>query len=514
LNRHEKEAPKHHELSLRHLFYSMAANSIRRGILSTRPLLTQRQPGILAVPRHFTTTLCSNPYRKKMAQVQISADFDGGNIEHVETVEQDGWTVVRLQILPDVYTELEKRRHMQYFCFRASTTASTEKVRYTLVNAGKVSYPDAWDGTTVFYTTTDYQEVDSWYRNLTTRYVGEELMWEHLHTPDSPTVTFSYFPPYTYRRHCEFMTKCEFVDAGQQVSVLGKTLDGHDLHYVTVGSGPLQAWIIHRQHPGETMAEHYAEGLLKRVLQIDKEDTAAVEQILQDYTLHIVPCMCPDGGVRGHLRTNGVGANLNREWATVHDHYEAPSLQRSPEVYHVWQKMLETGVDFFLDVHGDEELPYNFISGAEHVPTWGPRLEALHGALVASYHRTNLHFQAFIGYPPSPGPKETAKYMNVATNQVGGHFDCVAATLEMPFKDCQSDSEPAVGWTPAKSRQLGASLVGVLQYMQPYLRTDAWSSLPSDDRYIEPTDEYKEFKPLFKRFYSDVREVQGATPLP
>lgn len=38
-----------------------------------------------------------------------------------------------------------------------------------------------------------------------------------------------------------------------------------------------------------------------------------------------VPNMNPDGTWRGHLRTNAVGANLNREW-------EKPTLERSPEV--------------------------------------------------------------------------------------------------------------------------------------------------------------------------------------
>ena len=44
-------------------------------------------------------------------------------------------------------------------------------------------------------------------------------------------------------------------------------------------------------------------------------------------TFHIVPNMNPDGSVRGHLRTNACGANLNREWAATAD-YEAPSLER------------------------------------------------------------------------------------------------------------------------------------------------------------------------------------------
>jgi hypothetical protein len=31
-------------------------------------------------------------------------------------------------------------------------------------------------------------------------------------------------------------------------------------------------------------------------------------------------------------------------------------------------EMERTGVDFLLDVHGDEELPYNFVAGARTAP--------------------------------------------------------------------------------------------------------------------------------------------------
>ncbi len=47
-----------------------------------------------------------------------------------------------------------------------------------------------------------------------------------------------------------------------------------------------------------------------------------------------VPNMNPDGTWRGHLRTNAAGANLNREW-------DAPTLEHSPEVYYVRNKMDE-----------------------------------------------------------------------------------------------------------------------------------------------------------------------------
>ena len=115
--------------------------------------------------------------------VDISADFEGGNIEFVEMVaDREIMPVVRVNVRPDLYTELEKIHHMQYFCFKATAKGDLTqdvKVRYVLANAGKVSYPEAWPDTTVCYTTTeDYQNVDEeWRRNLTTRYVGEELVW-------------------------------------------------------------------------------------------------------------------------------------------------------------------------------------------------------------------------------------------------------------------------------------------------------------------------------------------------
>ena len=110
------------------------------------------------------------------------------------------------------------------------------------------------------------------------------------------------------------------------------------------------------------------EGFLRRLL--DKDDGVA-SKLRAAATFYVVPNMNPDGAVRGHLRTNAAGSNLNREWAPTQiagtagtTEYAAPTLERSPEVLHVLREVDATGCDCFLDVHGDEELPYNFIAGA------------------------------------------------------------------------------------------------------------------------------------------------------
>lgn len=41
--------------------------------------------------------------------------------------------------------------------------------------------------------------------------------------------------------------------------------------------------------------------------------------------------------------------------------------------------MERAGCDAFLDVHGNEALPFNFLAGSEGIPLWGRRLEALLG---------------------------------------------------------------------------------------------------------------------------------------
>ena len=455
-------------------------------------------------------------------KISISDAFDGGNIKFIRQRpnENDPENIIDivLHIKPDIYTELEKIGHMQYFSFRASISgisSGSQKINYIIENAEAVSYPEAWTGSTVCYSN-NVEDPDSWLRNQDTFYTDGKLSWIHEHTKNGSTF-FSYFPPFSYSRHLDLVSKC---GKYSNVESLGQSLDGREIECVMAGTtNPegLKCWIIHRQHPGETMAEHYAEGLLTKLLGLDTDGKVdeQVQRVLNKYQFFIVPCMCPDGAVRGHLRTNAAGANLNREWATKR-FYEAPTLERSPEVYYVLKKMDETGVDIFLDIHGDEELPFNFLSGAEQVPKWGKRMESLHGAFLAAYTRSNSDMQQKIGYPPADTPEAALQFMNVATNQVANRFDCLGATLEMPFKDCLSNKDPERGWTPARARKLGASVLEPLEYIHPYLRDEAdfWTRLPAEDAYVVTTDVYDGpeqdgFKPLasHKRFYSDVHEI-------
>ena len=240
-------------------------------------------------------------------------------------------------------------------------------------------------------------------------------------------------------------------------TVLGQTLDGRDMDCLTVGEGPAKIWVIARQHPGESMAEYWAEGLVDRLL--DATDARA-NKLRARATVYIVPNMCPDGSFRGHLRTNACGSNLNREWAE-------PTAEHSPEVLCVRNAMDEVGCDLFVDTHGDEALPYNFMDGGAGCKTWNERHAALQKKFMDEYEAISPDFQQVYGYPvDEPGTADN----RIASNQISERFDCLSVTLEMPFKDTADTPHPTTGWSPQRSVKFGAAIVDAMDHVIGDLR--------------------------------------------
>ena len=431
------------------------------------------------------------------ACVTISSAFDAGNIELVSVDARGGEAgtapLVRLKIKPDPFTELENKHHMQWFAFRAclSPDAIAKRVTYEIVNAAEVSYPQAWPGSAVCFSV-DKQRWDR--EPMVYDDQAMVLRWTFDHGAAAALpgagVYFAYFDLYPYERQLELVAKCGAVP-GATVRSLGQTLDGRELDCVEVGEGPLHAWFIHRQHPGESQASFFAEGLLARLLGLHQPRggharDGLVIALLKQFTFHVIPNMNPDGAVRGHLRVNSCGANLNREWATTGD-YEAPTLARSPEVYHALAAMDATGVDFFADVHGDEELPFSFIAGCEGLPIWGPRIKALQGAFLGAYCRANPDMQREFGYEADA---PLGSNLAIGSNQVAQRFDCLGFTLEMPFKDCASNVGAGGPYQGERCAALGASILDGLAYVASSLRGVDTPSFPlPDDQYVAPVED-------------------------
>ena len=370
---------------------------------------------------------------------RISAAFDSGNIQIV-SADGDSFD---LAIAKDHQSDF-----YQWFHFRLTGAAGREVVM-RIVNAGGSAYPGGWPD----YAACVSEDRQAW-RRAATDYADGVLTIRH--TPATNSAWFAYFAPYSMERHHD-LVGCMAQRPGVSHRSLGPTLDGQELDCLTLDGGALQAWIYARQHPGESMAEWWAQGALERLT--DPHDPVA-RALRAAATFHIVPNMNPDGSRRGHLRTNAAGVNLNREW-------HAPSLERSPEVLHIRTAMEATGVDFAMDIHGDEAIPYVFLAGFDGIPSWTERQAARYTRFSRILEARTPDFQTEKGYGTA---KPGTANLSMSTNQIAERFGCLAMTLEMPFKDNLNLPDPDYGWSPERSMRLAQDCLGALHEMIGDLR--------------------------------------------
>jgi murein tripeptide amidase MpaA len=369
--------------------------------------------------------------------IKISSQFDAGAIDFVSATSVGD---IDLNIRKDSHADIT-----QWFYFRLQ---GAEGLDCTLrfLNAGQSAYPDGWHG---YQAVASYDRVE-WFR-VPTSFDGSVMTIEH--TPDLDSVYYAYFEPFSWERHLDLIDRAQLSENVRLLD-LGSSVEGRDMNLLQIGdpAAANKVWIIARQHPGETMAEWFVEGMLDALL--DPADPFG-RQLLKDSVFYVVPNMNPDGSVRGNLRTNAAGANLNREW-------HAPTMERSPEVFLVKNKMKETGCDLFLDIHGDEGLPYVFTAGAGVLPGFTPEQRARDQRFCADFAVASPDFQSVHGYPDAP---YTDEVLTMGTPQIAHTFGCLSLTLELPFKDNANDPDEHTGWNGARSARLGAAV------LQPILQT-------------------------------------------
>ena len=363
--------------------------------------------------------------------IKISQNFDSGAID---VVRADSAAAIELNLRDDNAADIR-----QWFHFRLQG-ARGQAVTMRFLNAGQATYAKGYEG---YHAVASYDS-ENWFR-VPTSFDGEVMTIKH--TPDLDSVYYAYFEPYSWERHLRLLGEVAENPAARVLD-LGSTVDGRDMNLVVIGEPEAEkkVWVIARQHPGESMAEWFVEGLVDALL----DDANPISRkLLQRCCFYIVPNMNPDGSVRGNLRTNAAGANLNREWMT-------PSLERSPEVLCVKNKIHETGVDMFFDIHGDEALPYNFVAGNEMLENFTPEQAASQKAFIERYKNASPDFQDKYGYAAS---KYKEDMLTLASKYIGHHFKCLALTLEMPFKDNADLPDAYVGWNGARSAALGRAIL-------------------------------------------------------
>ncbi len=128
--------------------------------------------------------------------------------------------------------------------------------------------------------------------------------------------------------------------------------------------------------------------------------------------------------------------------------------------------MDRTGVDFAMDVHGDEAIAANFLAGFEGIPSLRAEQQALFNAFGEALVRITPDFQTDKGYEvPAAGHAN----LSMSTAQLAERFGAVSMTLEMPFKDNADLPDPVYGWSTERSRLLGRACLDALHAVLPGL---------------------------------------------
>lgn len=373
----------------------------------------------------------------------INAAFDSGNII-VDSIDQ---ATASLSIRKDKDSEFA-----QWFHFRVESEPGQE-ITLRITDLENSAYPGGWPD----YNACVSEDRSYWGRAPSSYDKDEDGGTLTIHfIPMGNLSWFAYFAPYSMERHADLIAQTSLCE-GVSHTTLGYSIDGQPIDCIEMGDGDIQIWLYARQHPGESMAEHWMEGALNMLT--DPADPHA-RLLRQKCRLHIVPNCNPDGSRRGHLRTNAVGVNLNREWAE-------PSMERSPEVLAIRAAMDKTGVHWAMDVHGDEAIPAAFIAGFHGIPSWSDAQGAKYDAFLKRLAHRTPDFQTKLGYPEKHG-RGTAN-LSMSTNQLAERFGpshgCISMTLEMPFKDNHEWPDPEQGWSPERCAGLARECLATLSEM-------------------------------------------------
>jgi hypothetical protein len=183
--------------------------------------------------------------------------------------------------------------------------------------------------------------------------------------------------------------------------VAGKSLGGRDILVWTIHSGALKGkktiWLMFRQHSWESGSSWVGEGAVRTLI----GSSSAAVKLRQDYIWKIFPLCDPDGVVRGGVRFNQKGFDLNRNWDVV-DPVRMPEITVQRDAVKRWINAGHS-VDFYLSLHNTETAEY-LQAAAGAAGNFQPLAERLFGELgKTSFAPSRPLFAAAAGKSESRG---------------------------------------------------------------------------------------------------------------
>jgi hypothetical protein len=299
--------------------------------------------------------------------ITISSDFEGGSLGPVERLSE---TRFRARV-PGQADQEGRNRQVTWYFFRVDGARGRE-VSVTLTDlSGEYDYRPGAVG--IDERTPPWMSADGRAWALVPGWKADRERAEATLSFTAPAdrVWVAHLEPYPWSRLEAFLAEIRG-HPELRTEVIGRSVEGRELHLLTIGRGPAAIWLMCRQHAWESGTSFVAEGAVRHLLSDEARD------LRERATFRILPMMDPDGCARGGVRFNRHGFDLNRNWDTA-DPADPESRRLMPEICAAKEAILKAGpFRLFLTLHNQEAG--GWMSGSERHRAVAERLvEALRG---------------------------------------------------------------------------------------------------------------------------------------
>lgn len=291
--------------------------------------------------------------------IRINTAFPGGSLGRVEKL---GDTEFRLHVAGQ-YDERGRNRQATWYYFRLDHVRGRE---LTLTLTDLVGEYNDKPGAVSMNADT----VPVWSADGHTWRHFEGMQWDAERKeamlrlrPDSDTVWVAHQPPYTPEDLAGLLAEVDR-SSSARVEVIGKTVQGRDLHLVTVtdfavpDTGKKAVWLQARQHAWESGTSRVLDSALRYIT----SDADRARELRRRVVFKFQPMGDPDGSAGGKVRFNTHGFDVNRHWDEV-DLRGKAHLKLMPEIWYVKKAIFHqvdsvAPIDLMVNMHNTETSEY------------------------------------------------------------------------------------------------------------------------------------------------------------
>lgn len=340
-----------------------------------RRLTTAFVLSALAVSVHAVASRAQGP-----APILINTSFPGASLGKVEKL---GDTEFRLHVQGQ-YDERGRNRQTTWYYFRM------ERVRGRELTLTLTDFVGEYNDTPGAVPMSD-DTVPVWSADGRTWRHFEQYEWNKETKqatlrlrPDADTIWIAHQPPYVPEDLQRLLAEVNRTPHAR-IEVIGKTVQGRDLHLVTVTDFDMPdaqkktVWLQARQHAWESGTSYVMDAAMRFIT----SEAPRAAELRRKVVFKLQPMGDPDGSANGKVRFNTNGWDVNRHWDEV-DLRSKTVLERMPEIWYVKKAIVAqhaaAPIDLMVNMHNTETAEY--IDGPAADPATRALIERFYQALV------------------------------------------------------------------------------------------------------------------------------------